>query len=71
MEAIKEPTKGSKEVFTSTERLMEAHLGSSQMQPMPSKDDLAMIVFTSGTTGAAKGVRLTHQALCFQVWVTM
>lgn len=41
---------------------------------MPSGDDLAAILFTSGTTGRAKGVMLTHKNLvsdCYQAQANM
>ena len=35
-------------------------------RPEPNSDDLAAILFTSGATGPAKGVRYTHGQLCAQ-----
>jgi len=35
--------------------------------PMPSEDDLAVLIFTSGTTGTAKGVMLTHKSIVSNV----
>ena len=34
--------------------------------PQPQPQDLAAVLFTSGATGPAKGVRYTHQQLCAQ-----
>lgn len=34
--------------------------------PEPDADDLAAVLFTSGATGPAKGVRYTHRQLCAQ-----
>lgn len=39
--------------------------GGSTAVPQP--DDLAVIIYTSGTTSKPKGVMLTHRALCAQV----
>lgn len=36
----------------------------------PGEDDLASIVYTSGTTGRAKGVMLTHRNVVSDAWMT-
>ena len=37
---------------------------------VPKPDDLAVIIYTSGTTSMPKGVMLTHAALCAQVGIS-
>ena len=37
---------------------------------VPKPDDLAVIIYTSGTTSKTKGVMLTHAALCAQVGIS-
>ena len=37
---------------------------------IPKPDDLAVIIYTSGTTSKPKGVMLTHAALCAQVGIS-
>lgn len=44
------------------DRSMPSGLAESSI-PLPSPDDLASIMFTSGTTGPAKGVMVTHMML--------
>ena len=44
--------------------LVEA--GSGELPPPPSGDDLAAVLFTSGATGPAKGVRYLHRQLVAQ-----
>ena len=38
---------------------------------VPKPDDLAVIIYTSGTTSKPKGVMLTHAALCAQVGISL
>ncbi|MDY0107400.1 MAG: class I adenylate-forming enzyme family protein [Giesbergeria sp.] len=37
--------------------------GDATVEPPPLQDDVAALIFTSGTTGAPKGVMVTHEAL--------
>jgi long-chain acyl-CoA synthetase len=39
--------------------------------PAPASDDVAVIIFTSGTTGYSKGVVLTHRNLCSDIQAIM
>ena len=41
--------------------------GEEGFTAVPKPDDLAVIIYTSGTTSKPKGVMLTHAALCAQV----
>ncbi len=43
--------------------LVEAGLADDRPLPPPLPDDVAQIVFTSGTTGAPKGAMLTHRGM--------
>jgi fatty-acyl-CoA synthase len=44
--------------------LVAAGSADDRPLPQPEPDDVAQIVFTSGTTGAPKGARLTHRGMC-------
>ncbi|MEL6346247.1 MAG: aminotransferase class I/II-fold pyridoxal phosphate-dependent enzyme [Myxococcota bacterium] len=53
------------------ERLLGAPVDTSSPLPSPLPDDLAMLQYTSGTTGDAKGVMLTQSALITNVRQTI
>jgi long-chain acyl-CoA synthetase len=43
-------------------------LGAPAALPLPDPDGLALLQYTGGTTGKAKGVNLTHRAIATNVW---
>jgi long-chain acyl-CoA synthetase len=43
------------------------HAGAEPFPPLAEPDDLAVLLFTSGTTGQAKGVMLSHTNLLYNV----
>lgn len=54
-------------VRTKNLRIISQRVRTAGSTAVPSPDDLAVIIYTSGTTSKPKGVMLTHKALCAQV----
>lgn len=50
--------------FDAWPELVELGTADDRPLPPPDPDDVAQLVFTSGTTGASKGAMLTHRGLC-------
>ena len=47
--------------------IIAQHVTATGSTAVPSPDDLAAVIYTSGTTSSPKGVMLTHKAICAQI----
>jgi long-chain acyl-CoA synthetase len=50
------------------EELLAAHAGEEPAAPAPSGDDVAILTYTSGTTGVPKGAMNTHRTMVFNAY---
>ncbi len=62
---------GSPPVLALADWLARANAPAADSAPGPAPDDLAAIVYTSGTTGKPKGVMLTHRNVVANVQATL
>ncbi|MGY1592012.1 long-chain fatty acid--CoA ligase [Geodermatophilus sp. SYSU D00708] len=50
------------------EELLATHAGKEPSAPAPSGDDVAILTYTSGTTGVPKGAMNTHRTMVFNAY---
>ncbi|NRF66482.1 AMP-binding protein [Aquincola sp. S2] len=63
-----EPSRGAANARQISWTQLMALAGEDSVLPAPpASDELATVIFTSGTTGAAKGIAYTHRQLCLAV----
>lgn len=61
---MKDPTAG---IWQSWEAFNTSAVDVSQLPPLPSPDQLAILIYSSGTTGQPHGILYTHAQVCLAV----